>query len=130
MVNVTVLTIAYRAGYIDTMGQALKAQTLSKDLWEWLLVDDRWADRHEAVADYIGDAFDYRHIPPREILPYARGGRKGVCDEQAVRLDADRPPDARRARNRAPRSARRGPQVRHEARLSVLRVFRPTGAGR
>ena len=68
MVDVTVLTIAYRAGYIDTMVQALQAQTLDKSRWEWVLVDDRWAnwkafDNHYWPALYVID----RHGTIREL---------------------------------------------------------------
>ena len=45
MPDVTVLTITYRTGYIDTMVQALRAQSLEPDRWEWVLVDDLWERR-------------------------------------------------------------------------------------
>lgn len=74
MPDVTVLTIAYRPGYIDTMVQALQAQSLDRERWEWVLVDDLWAQRKEAVARHINGAFNFQHMPPREIKPYSATG--------------------------------------------------------
>lgn len=69
--KVTVVTITYRPGYIDTITQALRNQTMPKDDWELILVDDLWETRKEAVAKYIGSAFNFTHIPPREIKDYS-----------------------------------------------------------
>lgn len=74
MLEVTCLTIAYRPGYVDTMVQALKAQTLDPKNWEWILVDDLWERRHDAVARHINGAFQFQHLPPREIHPYSATG--------------------------------------------------------
>ena len=72
--QVSVITITWRPGYIDTMVQALQAQTLDKDRWEWILVDDLHQVRRSAVARYIGDSIRFQHLPPREIKPYSATG--------------------------------------------------------
>ena len=74
MIDVTVLTIAYKPGYIDTMAQALKDQTLDHDRWEWILVDDICDKRREAVRELVGSNMHFLHIPPREIKPYSATG--------------------------------------------------------
>ena len=63
----TVLTITYRPGYIDTMTQCLVEQNLPRDRWEWVLVDDLHSVRHELVAAYVPKEINLRHMPPREI---------------------------------------------------------------
>lgn len=71
-VKVTVLTITWRPGYIDTMAQALFSQTMPKENWEWILVDDLSEIRHEAVANFVQDKIpNFLHLPPREIKPYS-----------------------------------------------------------
>ena len=74
MLRVSVITITWRPGFIDSMVQALRAQTLRKEEWEWVLVDDLWEKRKEAVAEYVGDSLNLVHIPPREIKPYSATG--------------------------------------------------------
>lgn len=69
--QVTVLTITYRPGYIDTLVQALCDQTMDRRLWEWVLVDDLHELRHDLVAQLVGGAFSYKHLPSREIRPYS-----------------------------------------------------------
>lgn len=69
--KVSVITITYRPGYIDTITQALRNQTMPKDDWELVLVDDLWEIRKEIVARHIGNAFNFTHIPPREIKDYS-----------------------------------------------------------
>ena len=69
--QVTVLTITYRPGYIDTLVQALREQTLERSRWEWVLVDDLHELRREAVAEHISGAFRLKHLPSREIRPYS-----------------------------------------------------------
>lgn len=69
--DVTVLTITYRPGYIDTMFEALLVQTLDKAKWEWVLVDDLYSLRHEAVARHINGRANLVHLPPREVKPYS-----------------------------------------------------------
>lgn len=69
--QVTVLTITYRPGYIDTLIQALRDQTLDRSRWEWVFVDDLYEQRREAVAEHIGGSFTYKHLPSREIRPYS-----------------------------------------------------------
>jgi glycosyltransferase involved in cell wall biosynthesis len=69
--HVTVLTITYRPGYIDSMVQALRAQTLDPRQWDWILVDDLHQERREIIAKYIGDSIRYKHLPSREIKPYS-----------------------------------------------------------
>lgn len=68
---ITVVTITYRPGYVDTLAQALREQTMDRSLWEWVLVDDLHAQRREAVAKEIGGAFSYKHLPSKEIKPYS-----------------------------------------------------------
>ncbi|GAG63016.1 unnamed protein product, partial [marine sediment metagenome] len=63
--KITVLTIIYRPGYIDSMVAALEAQTFRE--FEWVLVDDLYEQRKDLVKDYIGGAFPLTHIPPRKI---------------------------------------------------------------
>jgi glycosyltransferase involved in cell wall biosynthesis len=53
------------------MVQALLAQTLDKERWEWLLVDDIHDLRANAVAALINGSFQFQHLPPREIKPYS-----------------------------------------------------------
>lgn len=72
--KVSVLTITWRPGYIDTMVQALRAQTLDRSQWEWILVDDLHQVRREAVARHIGNSIRFTHLPPREIKPYSATG--------------------------------------------------------
>ena len=65
--KVSVVTITWRPGYIDTMAAALCAQTMSKDSFEWVLVDDLWEMRRDAVAAHVNGAIRLVHVPPREI---------------------------------------------------------------
>jgi glycosyltransferase involved in cell wall biosynthesis len=56
------------------MTQALRAQTLDRSVWEWILVDDLHQVRQSAVARHIGDSIQFQHLPPREIKPYSATG--------------------------------------------------------
>lgn len=67
--KISVLVIIYRPGYIDSMTEALRNQTF-KD-FEWILVDDLWEQRKEIIKEYVGGSLNLKHIPPREIKPYA-----------------------------------------------------------
>jgi len=67
--KISVLTIIYRPGYIDSMTEALRNQTF-KD-FEWILVDDLWEQRKEILKGYVDGSLNLKHIPPREIKPYA-----------------------------------------------------------
>lgn len=69
--KISVVTITYKPGYIDTLVQALRDQTLDRSQWEWVLVDDICHLRREAVAEEINGAFSYKHLPSREIKPYS-----------------------------------------------------------
>lgn len=71
MFKVSILTIACRPGYIDSITQALRGQTLNKDEWEWVLVDDLYEWRKDAVREYIADSFNFKHIPPRKLTEYS-----------------------------------------------------------
>lgn len=65
MPSVSVVTITYRPGYIDSCVAALKAQTLQD--FEWVLIDDLVGLRRGLAKDLIGGAFSVTHIPPSEI---------------------------------------------------------------
>ncbi|GAH79047.1 unnamed protein product, partial [marine sediment metagenome] len=67
--KITVQTSIWRPGYIDSITQALKDQTLTD--FELILIDDLWEQRKDVVKEYIGNAFPFKHIPPRELSPYA-----------------------------------------------------------
>lgn len=70
--KVSVVIMIYRPGYIDTVVQSLKDQTL-KD-FELVLVDDLHEQRKDLVKDYIGNSLNIKHIPPREVSPYSATG--------------------------------------------------------
>lgn len=57
------MTITYRPGYILELVHALTVQTFSKNEWEWLLADELWDERKEAVASLVNGSLDLRHIP-------------------------------------------------------------------
>lgn len=63
MIRVSVLTITYRPGYILELARALKAQTLPREHWEWVLVDELWEERQQAVATLVNGSLDLHHIP-------------------------------------------------------------------
>lgn len=65
------VTITWRPGYIDSIVQALRAQTMPPNDWEWVLVDDLFELRKGLVREHIGGAFSYQHLPPREITEYS-----------------------------------------------------------
>ncbi len=72
MIKVSVVTITARPGYIDTIADSLANQTLNQDDWELILVDDFVNERYEAVKEYMtGKIKNFKHVPPREIKPYA-----------------------------------------------------------
>lgn len=64
-VRVSVITMTYRPGYIDSCVASLKAQSL-RDI-QWVLVDELAEKRRDLVRDCIGGAFPVTHIPPAEI---------------------------------------------------------------
>jgi len=63
--KISVLTIGYRPGYVDSCVAALKAQSLQD--FEWVFVDELVAQRRDLVKREVNDAFSLTHIPPREI---------------------------------------------------------------
>lgn len=67
--KISVLTIMYRPGYLDSMTQCLREQTF-KD-FEWILVDDLWEQRKDILREYVGNSLNLKHIPPREVRPYS-----------------------------------------------------------
>ena len=69
--KVSVLTIGYRPGYVDTLVESLVNQTMPKDEWEWVLVDDIWELRKDAVRDHIQGRINYLHLPSKEIKEHA-----------------------------------------------------------
>ncbi|KKN87058.1 hypothetical protein LCGC14_0263280 [marine sediment metagenome] len=72
MIKVSVVTITARPGYIDTMVESLTNQTMRQNEWEFILVDDFVNERYEAVKKTMrGKIRNFKHIPPREIKPYA-----------------------------------------------------------
>lgn len=71
MPKITILTIIYRPGYIDSMTESLRGQ-IFKD-FEWILVDDLYEQRKEIVREYVGASLNLKHIPPREMNPFASG---------------------------------------------------------
>ncbi|MDD4984413.1 MAG: glycosyltransferase family A protein [Dehalococcoidales bacterium] len=70
MPKITVLTITWKPGYIDTMVDALKAQTFHD--FEWVLVDDLYGLRKDMVKELVGGAFQFTHLPPRWISEYSQ----------------------------------------------------------
>lgn len=69
MIKVSVITPASRPGYIDTLTQALCAQTLPASEFEWILVDDLWERRKAAVKSYVAGRLDLIHCPPPTVRP-------------------------------------------------------------
>lgn len=63
MPAISVITIIFRYGYIDTIVESLKTQTF-KD-FELILVDELYEQRKDVVKEYIGSSFPLKHIPPR-----------------------------------------------------------------
>lgn len=95
-VKISLITITYRPGYIDNLVAGILNQSMPKDDFEWILVDDLWELRKSVVHKYIGDRFRYRHIPPREIthlcgttIAFNTGLRACDCDSKLVYSMAD-----------------------------------------
>ncbi len=63
--KVSVVSICYRPGYFDTMIAGLKSQTFKE--FEWVVADDLLDIRKEAVANYIGGAFPFKHVKPKVV---------------------------------------------------------------
>lgn len=65
MTSISVITIIFRYGYIDTLVQSLRNQSFKE--FEFVLVDELYWLRRDMVKDYIGNSFPLKHIPPREV---------------------------------------------------------------
>ena len=63
--KVSVVSICYRPGYFDTLVAGLKSQTFTD--FEWIICDDLRSIRKTEVANYIGDAFPFKHVKPRVV---------------------------------------------------------------
>jgi len=69
-IKVSVISLAFRPGFIDTVVDSLVHQTMNQDEWELILVDDLADRRKEKVAEYMsGRIKNFLHIPPRHIEP-------------------------------------------------------------
>lgn len=69
--KVSVVCPTFRPGYIDTLVGGLSQQTLSQDEWEFILVDDLYERRKEAVKKYAaGKIKNFKHIPPKELKSF------------------------------------------------------------
>ena len=70
--KVSIVCPTHRPGYIDTLGQALKDQTLPKDEWELVLVDELYDMRKDLVPPLM--PFNLKHIR-QEPSPRTQGTR-------------------------------------------------------
>lgn len=53
------------------MVESLIAQTMPQGEWEFILVDDLFDQRREAVKKYVlGKIKNFKHMPPRELKPF------------------------------------------------------------
>jgi len=69
--KVSVVCSTFRPGYIDTLVTSLSQQTLNQDEWEFVLVDDLFNQRREAVKKYVlGKIKNFKHMPPRELKSF------------------------------------------------------------
>lgn len=59
--KVSVIIPTHRPGYMDTISQALKAQTLPREDWELILVDELYELRKDIVKPLMD--FNFQHIP-------------------------------------------------------------------
>jgi hypothetical protein len=93
MVKVSVLTICYRPGYFDSMLDALQKQTMPRDQWEWVVVDEMAHLRGDVVRSFVGDSLRLVYVPmePREMSATAEALNLGLghCSGQLVYFMAD-----------------------------------------
>lgn len=66
--KISVLTVTYRLGHLDLTIDALKGQNFTD--FEWLFVDELFDRRQDAIKEYIGNAFPFWHVLPRETSQY------------------------------------------------------------
>lgn len=90
--KVSVLTIAYRPGYVDSLTSALKAQSFSG--FEWVLVDELVELRKDLVEKEVAGAFPVIHVAPKVISEYSATGaamNTGIarCRGELVHFMAD-----------------------------------------
>lgn len=72
MISVSAICVTHRPGYIDTLVGSLSQQTLSQDKWEFILVDDLFDQRKEAVKKYVlGKIKNFKHMPPKELKSFS-----------------------------------------------------------
>ena len=90
---ISVVTIAYRPGYIDSMVNALQNQIMPKNQFQWVLTDELHHMRASEVTNFIGDSLNFKHIA-LEPVPYSNTAHAinialQHCDGELVYFMAD-----------------------------------------
>ncbi len=85
MPAITVMTTTGRDLFRKENAEYLKEQTFRD--FEWLLVDDLYNEKAEAMSGFVGNNFPFIHMIPKKIAPYIVAG--AAINDGLVRVNGE-----------------------------------------
>lgn len=93
MIHISVVTIAYRPGYIDSLVNVLQNSTFPRDQFQWILADELHYMRASLVVSFVGDSLNFKHIPLEPVhysnTAHAINTALEHCDGELIYFMAD-----------------------------------------